>query len=306
MRKLGVGDDGRSFLDHFRVLITEIGNALGYVRMVRSAGAEFCADAARFVPDFDDAAELAKTAAGDAWRDPDGAAPAAGDGAEAAEPAAESSTNGFAPRTKAAAANFGEVIATLSKNFAEGRDYFKVLVNVFKKVLLAGDHAHLDNFYTIVPALCLSWVEASLVAKDRMFKQNRSKEAYYTDDGFAVGVAYVLAILEQGSRFDSLHWFERVKAKLLADEAELSENLAKRAAKAKAKEKARKAASSTFGFLSGASAPKDDDDDDEEEEAARAVSTLQLTARRVHAAKRENELLFFSISGARVFFRRDE
>ena len=180
-----------------------------------------------------------------------------------------------------------------------------MLVNVFKKVLLAGDHAHLDNFYTIVPALCLSWVEASLVAKDRMFKQNRSKEAYYTDDGFAVGVAYVLAILEQGSRFDSLHWFERVKAKLLADEAELAENLAKRAAKAKAKEKARKAASSTFGFLSGASAPKDDDDD-EEEEAARAVSTLQLTARRVHAAKRENELLFFSISGARVFFRRDE
>ncbi|KAH8053835.1 hypothetical protein JL722_9315 [Aureococcus anophagefferens] len=256
VRKLGVGDDGRSFLDHFRVLITEIGNALGYVRMVRSAGAEFCADAARFVPDFDDAAELAKTAAGDAWRDPDGAAPPAGDGAETAEPAAE------------------------SKNFAEGRDYFKVLVNVFKKVLLAGDHAHLDNFYTIVPALCLSWVEASLVAKDRMFKQNRSKEAYYTDDGFAVGVAYVLAILEQGSRFDSLHWFERVKAKLLADEAELAENLAKRAAKAKAKEKARKAASSTFGFLSGASAPKDDDDD-EEEEAARAVSTLQLTARRV-------------------------
>ena len=138
-----------------------------------------------------------------------------------------------------------------------------------------------------------------------MFKQNRNKEAYYTDDGFAVGVAYILAILEQGSRFDSLHWFERVKAKLLADEAELAENLAKRAAKAKAKEKARKAASSTFGFLSGASAPKDDDDD-EEEEAARAVSTLQLTARRVHAAKRENELLFFSISGARVFFRRDE
>lgn len=115
-----------------------------------------------------------------------------------------------------------------------------MLVNVFKKVLLSGDHAHLDNFYTIVPALCLSWVEASLAAKDRMFKQNRARtwnprlfshggayrrtrtcftalsrrkfrtrplnsgEAYYTDDGFAVGVAYILAILEQGSRFDSL------------------------------------------------------------------------------------------------------
>ena len=32
VRRLGVGDDGKSFLDHFRVLVTEIGNALGYVR----------------------------------------------------------------------------------------------------------------------------------------------------------------------------------------------------------------------------------------------------------------------------------
>ena len=38
IRKLGVSDPGKTFLDQFRVLITEIGNALGYVRMVRSAG----------------------------------------------------------------------------------------------------------------------------------------------------------------------------------------------------------------------------------------------------------------------------
>ena len=29
IRRLGVSDSGRSFLDQFRVLITEIGNALG-------------------------------------------------------------------------------------------------------------------------------------------------------------------------------------------------------------------------------------------------------------------------------------
>ena len=34
-----------SFLDKFRVLITEIGNTLGYVRMVRSAGMHVCSEA---------------------------------------------------------------------------------------------------------------------------------------------------------------------------------------------------------------------------------------------------------------------
>ena len=44
IRKLGATKQGKSFLDQFRVLITEIGNALGYVRMVRSAA---CTTAAR-------------------------------------------------------------------------------------------------------------------------------------------------------------------------------------------------------------------------------------------------------------------
>lgn len=289
IRKLGVGEDGRSFLDHFRVLITEIGNALGYVRMVRSAGAEFCADAARFVPDFDAAAATARESAAD-----------------------ESLSEG----TRAASENLASIIETLRLNFAEGRDYFKVLVNVFKKVLLWSegeeDRAHLDNFYTIVPALCVSWVNASLAAKDRMFKQNRSRDAYYADDGFAVGVAYILAILGQGSRFDSLHWFDTVKTKLLKDEAEYERRVAVREEEAKIREKQRRASQSAFSFLTGggkdkgtnsntAATGRDEDDDDSSN--ARA---LQLTGRRIQATKRENELLFFSISGARVFFRRND
>ncbi|KAJ8601416.1 hypothetical protein CTAYLR_005928 [Chrysophaeum taylorii] len=279
IRKLGVGDDGHSFLDHFRVLITEIGNALGYVRMVRSAGAAFCADAASFVPDFDEV------------------------------PTDDVDSTRFSETTRRALANLRSVVDTLSRNFAEGRDYFKVLVNVFKKVLLSGDHAHLDNFYTIVPALCLSWVDASLLAKDRMFKQNRTREAYYADDGFAVGIAYVLAILEQGSRFDSLHWFDRVKSKLLADEAQLEKRLVAREEK-KARDKKRS------WFLSSGKHKQPNRQRDEQQEGGNEeeedgdddsnARALQLTGRRIKATKRENELLYFSISGARVFFRRNE
>ena len=106
--------------------------------------------------------------------------------------------------------NLDEVIATLLKNFGAGSDYFKVLVKVFQSVLLDSDsdrgtkdkgsdqsstqgstqgadkekgkgkdkgdtsHDHLKNFYMIVPALCISWTDAALQAKDNMFKATRS------------------------------------------------------------------------------------------------------------------------------------
>lgn len=45
-------EDKLTCLDKFRLLITHIGNALGYVRMVRSAGMHHSAEAVAFVPDI--------------------------------------------------------------------------------------------------------------------------------------------------------------------------------------------------------------------------------------------------------------
>lgn len=53
IKKLGVNKGNQSYLDQFRDLITEIGNALGYVRMVRAGGLRYIADAIKFVPDLD-------------------------------------------------------------------------------------------------------------------------------------------------------------------------------------------------------------------------------------------------------------
>ena len=43
------------------------------------------------------------------------------------------------------------------------------------------------------------------------------KEVYFTDDGFAMGVAYCLAILKQTRKFEALHWTDTVRAKVAAD-----------------------------------------------------------------------------------------
>jgi WASH complex subunit 7 len=46
--------DNQTYLDQFRLLISHIGNAIGYVRMIRSGGLNYCSNSIRFVPDIDD------------------------------------------------------------------------------------------------------------------------------------------------------------------------------------------------------------------------------------------------------------
>eukprot|EP01038_Epipyxis_sp_PR26KG_P006379 gene6379-8787_t len=241
IRKLGVNEAGKSFLDQFRILITEIGNALGYVRMVRSASMYYCSEAVKYLPEFDDIISFEENSGNGEV-----------DGREGAK---------LTEETIRAGKNLDDVINTLVKNFGEGSDYFKVLVNVFQSVLLTAEHDHLKTFYMIVPALCISWIDASLLAKDSMYKSTRgvNKEMYFTDDGFAVGIAYCLAILKQSRKNESLHWIESVNLKIKADTKELKVKQEIRDKKEAEKEKSkRKGSFFSFGTKSKA---KDEDED---------------------------------------------
>ena len=230
IKKLGLSkDDKLSFLDKFRGLVTEVGNALGYVRMVRSAGMHATAEAIKFVPDLSSLPTFHASAAG-----VEGEARAEAEAARASEVEAGGKAEdipipaGLAPLTLEAASNLDAVLANLSASFAEGSDFFKLLVSVFHHVLLkpsagTGGDSHLRNFFLIVPALSLSFVDNLRNGKDRMEKSVKDKECFFTDDGFAVGLAYILAILKQDRSFDSLHWWDSVKrhhrAQLLAFDA---------------------------------------------------------------------------------------
>ena len=115
-----------------------------------------------------------------------------------------------------AAANLDDVLGTLMKNFSEGIDYFQVLVQVFQQVMLSKEHPYLKNFYMMIPALCINYVDNIRVSKDKMDKVKRQgarQTAYFTDDGFAIGIAYILAILKQGRQFESMHWFDTMYSK---------------------------------------------------------------------------------------------
>ena len=59
----------------------------------------------------------------------------------------------------------------------------------------------------LVPALSLSYVETMLLAKERLTQ--RGPEALYsgfTDDGFPLGLAFMLLLLRQEGLWEELHW----------------------------------------------------------------------------------------------------
>jgi len=63
----------------------------------------------------------------------------------------------------------------------------------------------------------LNYIDTMLIAKESLNKKH-TPNAYLTDDGFPMGLAYLLHILQENRAFESLHWFESMKIKFKFDE----------------------------------------------------------------------------------------
>lgn len=151
--------------------------------MVRLGAMHYCNDAAKFVPDVARPRNLA----------------------------AAVRSQGLSKEAAAAAANVDLVLENLRANTAETTDYFKVLVAVFSGQLQAAGNEHMREFWAIVPALSLSYVDAMVAAKDKLGKRGKDAlGAMFTDEGFALGVAYLLRVLGADKAFDNIHWHASV------------------------------------------------------------------------------------------------
>jgi WASH complex subunit 7 len=241
--KLGKLENGDTFLDQFRLQITEIGNALGYVRMVRSGGLHHLANAIKFIPSLEEIPGFAEKA----------------------------TAANLPESTQTAATNLDTVLDELSASFSEGTEYFQILVNIMALALQGESQKHLRNFYIIVPPLMLNYVDKMILLKERVNKKGGKAEASFTDDGFSLGLAYIIRLLDQDQDFDSLHWFESVRAYVEGKKVELA-NGAKRATRAS------------------------------EEDSQQ----FQLTTKRLEHSAKEFELLSYSFVGARIFFKASE
>ncbi|KAB0801554.1 hypothetical protein PPYR_05908 [Photinus pyralis] len=238
IRRLGLNQEGLSYLDLFRKLITRIGNAMGYIRMIRSGGRRCLADATCFIPDLKAISDLNKLLEHENLSEP----------------------------SKKRIESFASSVNNLVENFEEATEYFKLLVKVFIPTLRNSQNVHLKNFYIIVPPLTVNFVEHLFNCKERLNKKNRGVSAF-TDDGFAMGLAFIIKLLNQSSPLNSLHWFQSVQAKHKQDRAQLD--------------------------IQKTLASKEDD---------KLQHTLALTEKRLNAFEKEFRLLFYSFNSCRIFF----
>ncbi|CCD18076.1 hypothetical protein, conserved, partial [Trypanosoma vivax Y486] len=215
MRKLGVAHDGQTFIAKFCSLVSEIGNALAYMRMMRSGGLRAVADSAVFVPFSGDFTRLERVLDSDASGSEDEVDK--GDGHAGREEKTESESDEKsedAPvkckQTLQAMRAVDQVVGNMRKKLSEGSDYFHMLLEaVTRRLKGAIKYTHLKNFHMIIPPICVLHVEMMVREKEQLVKKN--KDGIFTDDGFALGCAFLLKLFGVWDSFESLHWFESVR-----------------------------------------------------------------------------------------------
>ena len=187
LQKIGQLQNGRTYVDEFEQLITQIGNSLAFVRLLRSGAFHCSANSLKFIPDQEELAELSF------------------------EKMAQNCN--LNDKVLEASKVLDENLNLFKQNFSESKDYFKIIVQVFESSLRkASNLLHLKNFYIIVPALTINHVENMSIAKEKLLKKNEN--GFFTDDGFAMGIAYCLRLLGQIAEFEAVQWFKSVNEEI--------------------------------------------------------------------------------------------
>jgi len=180
--------DENTLVDKLRIFITQIGNALGFIRTIRSALLEFNSQNLKFFNH---------------------------------DPKDFQTLNKFCDLNdelfKRTNSNFQESIELLNLSKDNTINYLVVLLNSLESVFTIKSVPDLELFYFLAPAVTINYVETLIVSKDKILKKN-IKDAYFTDDGFVLGLAFLLRVFGLDEKFESLHWFQSVIDKLANDE----------------------------------------------------------------------------------------
>ena len=131
IKRLGTTKGGVTYLDKFRTLITHIGNALGYVRMIRSASLKDNANLAKYLPTILDNIKFEDVA----------------------------TELGISGETIQAVKVFDMCIRNLFRQGEDAGDYLRMIVRNFDGLLEQENVKHLKLFYLIVPALSINYID---------------------------------------------------------------------------------------------------------------------------------------------------
>eukprot|EP01025_Chloroclados_australasicus_P044243 TRINITY_DN4782_c0_g1_i4.p1 TRINITY_DN4782_c0_g1~~TRINITY_DN4782_c0_g1_i4.p1 ORF type:complete len:990 (-),score=112.90 TRINITY_DN4782_c0_g1_i4:438-3359(-) len=168
-----------SMLDEIRSLVTEIGNALGMMRLVRH-GTFQCINQNN----------NALTSAGGYEND--------------------IAKLGFSDHALNAANTLDDLCISMQQ-LDLGKPFEKTIMELSNQFELRGELST-ELFYIMVPPLILCHVKDMLEAKHELgVRSTKQKFKGTSDDGFLLGIAFLLKIFQQETLFDELQFFQKVE-----------------------------------------------------------------------------------------------
>jgi WASH complex subunit 7 len=184
--------DDTNYLELVRERITQIGNTLGYVRMIKNASLKDNQNLLKFIPKFLDEFDF--------------------------ESLAEELVIGG--ETMESVKMFDHSVQLMQKQSDDANDYLRNMVKNNEGFADRDEKTlPLKNFYGLIPAISITHVEHIQKGRDRLSKKN-NVNAFISDDGFPLGCVFLLKILGVSDQFSTLNWFDSVQAKFTADKAE--------------------------------------------------------------------------------------
>lgn len=169
--------------------ITQIGNTLGFVRMIKNASLKDNQNLLKYLPSILETYTF-ETVANDL---------------------------AIGGETLDAVKMFDAAVILMQKQGEDANDYMRKMVTNNEGFTDANENmAPLKNFFAIIPAITTCQINHVVVGRQKL-KQNNNKGAFISDDGFGLGVAFLLKIFGIDEAFQGLNWFESIESKLEKD-----------------------------------------------------------------------------------------
>lgn len=108
--------------------------------------------------------------------------------------------------------SLSQVLGDSLRNACNAPKHLSLLIDVFAQAFRKLDAVHAPLFALAIPPLTLCHVRHMVATKERLAKRSRTG-ASFADDGFTLGLTYLLQTLNLTSFFDSLQWFETLEKK---------------------------------------------------------------------------------------------
>ena len=107
---------------------------------------------------------------------------------------------------------FGEAINSLKQSGENEINYLEVLVKSFCGSFSPEKFPDIDLFAFLLPPLILTFIDIAIQSRDNLQKDESGENSYFSNDGFMIGVCFLLKIFDVDKQFESLNWFQSVIA----------------------------------------------------------------------------------------------